>query len=250
MTTTMLICPECRRENEPERIYCRICGARLDRSVLVSEKPAGEQPEQVHRRLRRMFDPQQGRFRRIFFAFCKVVLAACAAAMILEMILPLDIGPAPKTVELARQINFDLENATLYHRPPQLRYTQEEVNAYLGYTLKGRQQALDKSFLKFNRAVVQFGEGTCTITVERSLFGYSIYHRASYGVNAAGGKITVSHKGGWIGRLPIAPGITPFTGILFADLWSALNREQQLVARMGGTEFHDGYVVLITPAKP
>ena len=30
-----LICPECRCENDPKRIYCHDCGARLDRSVLA-----------------------------------------------------------------------------------------------------------------------------------------------------------------------------------------------------------------------
>ena len=29
---TKLVCPDCRHENEPERIYCHNCGARLDRS--------------------------------------------------------------------------------------------------------------------------------------------------------------------------------------------------------------------------
>jgi hypothetical protein len=247
---TMLICPECRHENEPERIYCRSCGARLDRSALATKKPAGEKPEQVHRRLRRMFDPHRGKFRRMLLSFCKLLLAACVAAIVVEMILPLDLQPASKTMELARQINFDIENATTYHQPPQLRYTQDEVNAYLAYALKSKQKALDKSFLKFNRAVVWFTEGTCTITVERSLFGYSIYDRASYDIKVGGGKIAVSHKAGWIGRLPIAPGMMPYVGIVFADLWSALNRERKLVAKMAGTEFHDGYVVLNTPVKP
>ena len=33
-TTITLVCPDCQHENEPQRIYCHSCGARLDRSKL------------------------------------------------------------------------------------------------------------------------------------------------------------------------------------------------------------------------
>jgi hypothetical protein len=249
MIMTTLSCPECRHENEPERIYCHNCGARLDRSPLAAQKPPVEEAKQVHRRLRRMFDPQHGKVRRMFFSFGKLILGACGAAVLVEMVLPIDIGPVSKPVELSRQINFDLENAMLYHRPPQLHYTQDEVNAYLAYALKSKQRSLNKPLLKFNRAVVTLGEDTCTVTVERSLFGYPVYHRASYSLNVNGGKIAVSCKGGWIGRLPINPKIMPYTGVIFVDLWSALNRERKLVAKMGGIEFHNGYVAVTAPAR-
>ena len=44
-TTATIICPDCRNENEFERIYCHDCGAKLDRSrvkkeaIVVEEKP-------------------------------------------------------------------------------------------------------------------------------------------------------------------------------------------------------------------
>jgi hypothetical protein len=247
MTTVTLSCPECRRENEPERIYCHQCGARLDRSGLAAHKPSLEGTDQIHRRLRRMFNPQRGRLRRVSFAFGKVLLGACVAAGVVEMILPADIGPVSKDMQIPPQINFDLENAAVYHRPAQLRYTQKEVNAYLAYTLKGKQRRLGKSVLKLDRTVVGLGEGRCTVTVERSVFGYPIYQRASYALNLKGGKIAVSYKGGWIGQLPIAPSIMPYAGIVFADVWSVFKRERNLIVRMSGIEFHDGYVILTAP---
>ena len=64
---TKLICPECRHENEPERIYCHNCGARLDRSGLAAaDKPPQEGATQAYQRLRKMFDPQRGKLRRTF----------------------------------------------------------------------------------------------------------------------------------------------------------------------------------------
>ena len=40
-----LVCPECQRQNEPERIYCHDCGARLDRSALAKVAPKVEDPK-------------------------------------------------------------------------------------------------------------------------------------------------------------------------------------------------------------
>ncbi|HXM74266.1 MAG TPA: zinc ribbon domain-containing protein [Chthoniobacterales bacterium] len=247
---TKLICPECQHENEPERIYCHNCGARLDRSALAAaDKPAQEGATQAHQRLRKMFDPDRGKLRRRFFGACKLILAACVTAAIVEMILPPDVPAPANTVGLATQINFDLENAELYHRPPQLQYTQDQVNAYLGFTLKSKQKSLDRPLLDFRHAFVAFHEGACNITVERSLYGYSLYSRASYRVAVNEGKIAASNNGGWIGRLPIYPQLMQVADIIFADLWSALDRERKLVAKMAGIELHDGSVTLTTPSQ-
>ena len=54
---TMLICPDCRNENEIERIYCHDCGTKLDRSKLKKDKSIvkEEKPEETQKRIRRMF---------------------------------------------------------------------------------------------------------------------------------------------------------------------------------------------------
>jgi hypothetical protein len=245
---TKLVCPECQRENEPERIYCHSCGARLDRSSVAAEKvPASEDAKKTHQRIQKMFDPNRGRFRRNFFFVCKLILGAFAAAVVVEMILPPnDLPEARKEIGLGPQINFDLENATMYHRPPQLQYTQDTVNAYLDYTLK-KKKTLDKPFLTFKRAFVQFGEGDCGVTVERALFGYSLYSHCAYRVAVANGKIAASNLGGSIGRMPIHPKLMEFGDVIFADVWSALDRERKLVSQMNGIEFHSSSVTLTSP---
>ena len=239
---TKLICPECQRENEQERIFCHGCGARLDRSALVVPKTAGEKPEQTHRRVQQMFNPDPRRLRRTFFTFCKLTLVAFLTAALVQMILPPEVPPATQTIGLPAQINFELENAILYHR--ELQYSQEQVNGYLAYALKSKQNSLSKPLLSFKRALVTFGEGTCTLMAERSFFSYPLYQGAMYGVNVAGGKIAASAKGGFVGRLPIHPAIMRYTDIIFADLWSALTRERKLVAQMAKVEFHQGNVLL------
>jgi len=242
---TKLVCPECQRENEPERIFCHGCGARLDRSGLARQEAAPEEAEQIRQRVQRLFDPRRGRFRQTFFSFGKLLLGAFVTAALVQIALPLELPSPSQQLELPPQINFELENALLYHR--QLRYSQEQVNAYLAYSLKSKQHSLDKPLLIFKRALVSFGDGTCTITVERSLFGYSIYQRAIYKVNLVDGKIVASSPGGSIGRLPVHPAIMRYGQIIFDDAWSALTRERKLVAQLGTIEFQEGNVVLTAP---
>lgn len=246
-----LICPECQRENEAERLFCHSCGARLDRSALVAQKSQREKPEQAHKRLQRMLDPQRGKLRRLFFSFAKVVLGAAAAAALVEIALPPNVPPAADRVGLPREINFDLEKAMISHQPPQFQYTQEQVNGYLNYALKSKQASLNKPLLTFKRVIVDLGENNiCTIAMERSLFGYSLFQRASYQVKLNDGKISTEGKGCWLGRLPIDPKAMNVTDSLFADLWSALDRERKLVGKMGGLEIHDGVVILSTSSSP
>jgi hypothetical protein len=50
--------------------------------------------------------------------------------------------------------------------------------------------------------------------------------------------------GGWIGRLPIHPAIMTYADVIFADVWSALDRERRLLSKMGSVTFHDGSVTI------
>jgi hypothetical protein len=242
-----LICPECRRENEPERIYCHDCGARLDRTALAKSAPKGEDAKETHRRLRTMLDPQRAKMRQLFFKTSKMILGAFALAAVIQMILPPDVPDRPKSGEFPPQINLDLENAVLNHTTAPLQYTEAQVNAYLASALKSKKAALSK-LLDFERAIVKFDETVCSITAERSLFGFSIFTTTSSRVTLQNGTLTATNNGGHIGRLPIHPMLMKYADPLFADLWAALDRERKTVAKMSAVEFHPQAVVL-TP-KP
>jgi hypothetical protein len=240
-----LICPECRHENEAERIYCHSCGARLERSAAAQRK---EPVQETQKRVRKMFDPQREKFRQLFFRTSKLILGACAAAAVVLMILPPDVPPPTKTPMIASQVRIDLENLAGQRQPAQVQLTEDQVNAYLINALKTKQSSLNKPLLNFKRAVVGFGERICAVTTERSLFGYPLYTSCSYAPALTEGKIVAPAKGGKIGRLKIHPQVTQFMGVLFGDVWSALDQEKKLVAKLGAIEFHDKNVVLIAPA--
>jgi hypothetical protein len=242
-----LVCPECQRQNEPERIYCHDCGARLDRSALAKVAPKGEDPKQTQRRLKQLLDPGRVNLRLMFFKISKLILGACALAVLIVMLLPpIDLPERVKDVEL-QQINLHLENATTSHSAVPLQYTETQVNAYLVNVTRSKQAALSK-LLQFERALVNFDEGVCRITAERSLLGFSVFHAISYNVTLQNGTLTASNNGGSIGRMPIHPMIMKFGDILFTDLWTALDREKKSVSKMGAIEFHPKTVIL-TPKQ-
>ena len=239
-----LVCPECRRENEPERIYCHDCGARLDRTALAKIAPKGEDAKETRRRLQTMLDPQRAKIRHLFFKSSKMILGALATAVLIQMLLPPDLPAPVKTGDFPPQINLDLENAVLNHQTAPLQYTEVQVNAYLGSALKSKRAALSK-LLEFERAVVSFDETVCRVTTQRSLFGFSVYTSTSSKVAVQDGKLNATNIGGSIGRLPIHPLIMKYGDALFTDLWAALDREKKSVAKMGTIEFHPQAVVLV-----
>jgi hypothetical protein len=242
-----LICPECRRENEPERIYCHDCGARLDRTALAKSAPKGEDAKETQRRLRTMLDPQRAKMRHLFFKTSKVILGAFALAAVIQMILPPDVPPRAKMGDFPPQINLDLENAVLNHSTTPMQYTEAQVNAYLGSALKSKQAALSQ-VLQFERAIVKFDETVCSVTAERSLYGFSLFTTTSSKVTLQNGTLSAANNGGRVGRLPVHPLLMKYADPLFADLWAALDRERKSVSKMGAIEFHPQAVVL-TP-KP
>lgn len=244
---TKLICSECGHENESERIYCHNCGARLDRSAATLKAPKEGRAE-TERRVRNLFDPTRVKIRLFFFRVSKLVLGACAAAAVIQMVLPPDVPPPVKTLLLPSQITLELENAITYHRPEQFQFTEEQVNAYFEYALKSKQSALNKPLLDFKRVTIGFAEGKIALTAERSLFGLSLYSGSLYAINLKEGKIVATNKGGSIGRLLVHPVIMQFTDFIFADLWSALERERKLVAKMDAIEFHQNNVLLRGPS--
>lgn len=242
-----LVCPECQRQNEPERIYCHDCGARLDRSALAKVAPKVEDVKQTQRRLKQMFDPGRVKMRLLFFKISKLILGAAALAVLIQLLRAPEVPEKVKNIEL-QQINLDMENAIATRSTAPLQFSETQVNNYLVNVVKNKHAALSK-VLEFERALVNFDEGVCRITVERSLLGFSVFQTISYQVTLQNGTLAASPGGGSIGLMPIHPMIMKYGDILFTDLWAALDREKKLVSKFGTMEFHPKAVVL-NPKPP
>ena len=237
-----LICPECRRENEPERIYCHDCGARLDRSALAKAAPKEEDPNATQRRLKTMFDPRRALLKKRFFDISKLILGALALAAIVQMIRLPDLPERSKEPMLSAPIGLDLENATMTPGSPQLRYTEDQVNQYLGYALKSKQTALS-SYLTFERAVVAFEQDLCRVTIQRSLYGLPVSTTAAFTATVADSGLVLKNRGGAIGRMPVHPFLMQYGGFMFSDLAAVLDRERKTIAKLAAVEFQPKTVV-------
>lgn len=244
-TSTKVLCPECRRENEPERVYCHDCGTRLDRSaVLVKKEPI----EDTHKRVKRMFDPQRAKMRALAVSVTKMLLGAGLLAVVVDMFLPPDVPPPSKNQLLISSLRIDLEGMTTKGQPAQKQVSEEEANGFIASALKTKQTALDKPLLTFKRAVVSIREGRGAITTERQVSGYwPVYTSCSFAPVLKDGKLLGKIQGGHIGRLPIHPKLAQHMGVLFGDVIAVLDRDFKLISKLGAIELHDKSVTLRAP---
>jgi len=248
-TPIQLTCPDCQRENEAERIYCHDCGARLDRSILANRKSGKiETAEELHKRMRGMFSQRRVKARLAFFKTAKIILAALAAAALVEISIPPDVPPAVKTETLPPQSNLSLETLTESRQPQTMQFSEEDVNAYLGNAMKRKKEKLEHPLLGFERAILGFSEGNCRVIMERSIFGYSIFTSGDYDVQVKDGKITATPKSAAIGRMPIHPSALPYAGFLFSDAVAAMDREHKLLNKAGSIQLHDKMVEISSAA--
>jgi len=185
---------------------------------------------------------------RAFFKLCKVILGACALAAVIQIILPPDVPPRVKVSLRPAQINLDMEAAAIRHRPPALRYTEQDVNTYLDYVFRSKRASFG-TIAPLERVFVRFEEGLCRVNVERSVLHYSLYGGSYYQVRIDGGKLVVSNQGGNLGRLPIHPLIMKYGDIIFYRTWAALERDRKNVLKMERIEFHPQSVTLFTKAR-
>src|SRR5205814_8212048 len=202
-TPVQLTCPECRRDNEAERIYCHDCGARLDRSALAGYTTGKkETSEELHKRMRGMFSQRGVKTRLLFFKTAKVILLAGAAAAAVVILIPPDVPPAVKSEGFPPQINLSLETLTESHQPQSVQFSEESVNAYLANAMKRKKEKLNHPLIDFERAIVGFTEANCRVTIERSIFGYSIFTSGVYCVKLVCAKDRSSPNSDALGGMP------------------------------------------------
>jgi hypothetical protein len=243
----MLICSDCQHENEPERIYCHSCGARLDRSKLsAAAVPLGEPDLKTRQHLEKLLRGGNVKLKSAVLKLAKVVLGAIVLAALIVMASPIDQPPATKSFDFAPMINMDMVSATSNHQGVSLLYNEDQVNSYIASNLRRKDSPANQGYFPLKRVMVRFEEGLCRIGAERDLLGYSIYSGSSYRVKIDNGKIISTNTGGYIGRMPIHPALMKYADIILQKAWDSLARERNSVAKLASIEFHPQSVTLVT----
>ncbi len=240
-----LPCEQCNYENEPERVYCHNCGAKLDRSLLPKgEESKQEAPEKARKRIAKMTNPQSGWFwREVKMLFKVAIYAALAAAIILLVQKPEGV-PDPKGESTMRLVSSDMMEALESPAPRPISFTEAEVNQYLKQMLKAKEGAIPG--VQFMRAFVNLRPGVIRISSENSAWGYLVYSGVEYRLEVKDGKFISTVVGGNFGRLRVDPQLMQYADYAFQSLWGALQRERKQMDKMMSIKVEEKRIDLVT----
>lgn len=245
MASTTLRCEQCAFENEPERVYCHNCGAKLDRTLLpkAEEDRKHEAPEQARRRIKKITNPGSSPVTREIKALLTTLIWAVIVAALLLMARPPEGIPDAKKQLSSRLVQSDLMEAVESPVPRTLAFSEDDLNLALKQSLRGQDGGM---LLKFERAFVDLKPGTVRVTTHRSLWGYSFYSAALYRVDMQDGQYRSKLIGGSYGRLPVHGAVMAYLDYPFRGLWSALKRQRAYLDRMQTITIGDGAVTLVS----
>lgn len=243
-----LPCDQCGFLNEPERVYCHNCGAKLDRSLLpkAPEKKA-ESPEKARKRVAKMTNPKSGGAMREITALFKVVLGSASLAAIILLAQKPDGVPESKKELGTRLVSSDMMDALESPQPRPISFTEDEVNQYLRQTLKAKDGAIPGT--RFERAFVNLSPGAIRVSMEQSIAGYPIFSGIAYKLEIKDGKLTTTTLGGNFGRLPVDPRAMKYAEIAFQKLWESLDREHKQMDKMQVIVVGQGRIDLMTKGR-
>jgi hypothetical protein len=247
--TANLPCEQCGYLNEPERVYCHNCGAKLDRSLLPkTEARKQESPEKARKRISKMTNPDAGWFKRELKTFLQVMIYAAMAAAVILIALAPDGVPDPKKPQTMRLVSSDMMEALQSPSPRAISFTEDEVNQYLKQMLKAKEGMIPG--VKFSRAFVNLRPGALRLSSENSLWGYPVFSGVEYHLEVKDGKFTSTVVGGNFGRLSVHPLIMRYAEAAFKSLAAALQRERKQMDRMQSVRVETGRIDLITAGSP
>ena len=255
-----LKCAACGHQNEPERVYCHNCGQKLDRALLP--KPAetpGMSDAKRRKQVQRMMRPKRpiGAWLKTLVSI--LIFAALIAATYLYFQQP---SILPDKRAIADRNAGELWQA-LMQSPKQLSLdlTEEEVN----YFLKGALKPADSSVpgVKFERAFVTFGNGTITVTAERSAWGgLPMFSSTTYGVRNTAEGVQFEPVGVRFGRLGVDPRVPSVPGLGLGGIQKAFEKElgqlgrlafvepKEVTIQVDGKPERRGYIKILTKPTP
>ncbi len=229
-------CTECEHENEPQRVYCHNCGARLDRSSLVEEAQKTKKPAPRVRNVN-----VSALISSFVSNLAKTVLLAVLVAAVAQAVRPPVNAPADKKsldgeMVDAPSMTLDLEAAA--QRPVRFGYTEAQLNAYLKSRAKApKDPVIPASVLKFDSAFVTLGQGEARFTRKYLLFGQPCYVGGTYVPSTNGSALTLKNVGGNVGSLPLpAVAFDLIDDQIFADFIKGTKEEANAAAKMKSIE--------------
>lgn len=248
MAAVNLRCGQCGYDNEPERVYCHNCGAKLDRTLLpkAEDDKNHESPDKARKRIKKMTNPGSNPVLREFKALLSTLAwGAVVAALYLISRAP-EGAPDPKAMlNATRLVQSELMETLESPTPRAIAFSQDDLNQALKQSLRGEKSGVIPG-MKFDRAWVKLTPGTARMNIQQSLGGYPLYSAAEYKVEMKDGKFAPVLTGGSYGRLPVHPAAMQYLDFPFKKLWAAMKRERDQIAKLQSIAITEGQVSLVT----
>ena len=241
-----LPCKECGFVNEPERVYCHQCGAKLDRSILPKEDQLRrEPPERARKRIMRMTNPAENVIKTIVVTLIKTLVLAALAAMLIVAAMPPDDAPKGKPELSSRLVSSEISQLVGSPQPRQLLFTQGELNSFLGSGKVKKESSLPG--VTYVRTYVNLEPGIGRVSIERAVCGWPIHIGAIYRTEANQGVFFAENVGGNFGKLPIHPLLMKYASpVLFGDLAASLKPELDSLRKAPYLRIDKQQVILAT----
>ena len=233
--TPTLACAACGHQNEPERVYCHNCGQKLDRTLLPKgQEVAVESDAKRRRRVQKMMHPRRPIGAVLKTAISVLVFAALVAAVFLYFQQPAGI-PDTKAMIPDRNAGELYQSLMAAPQAASITLTEEELNYFLKSTLKPADSSVPG--VKFERAFTRIGNGTISVTVERSAWGgLPMFSSTTYAVRNSESGVRFEPIGVYFGRLGADPRIPYAPGLGLGGVQKALEKEIGQFGRLAFVE--------------
>ncbi len=239
-----LTCIECGHENEPERVYCHNCGAKLDHALL---------PKKVKEKKPTKVDPKKAKHRiKVRQPVLKPLLISLLISMLLAALLLAVLPPQdapdldPPPLLNSPDIGVDLISLSTTSRSTFVSYTEEQVNSYLRTAIRASRKEKQRYVFKYVGSFVSFDEDQVRLTLVESVYGYPIYiHKTVSPVTTDSGLNATTVSCGF-GRLDLPAIAAPVTDLFMNKVWKAAKRDLESLAKLGQAKAEEDLITLVS----
>ncbi|MFZ4483832.1 MAG: hypothetical protein ACOYOL_07620 [Chthoniobacterales bacterium] len=218
-----LHCAACQYDNDPTRVYCHNCGAKLERGAASAPPPTGyTHPTEVTKLMKKR-PPFNGR--AVLGAVVRLlVLAGVVWAVVLAFLPPHDLPPpvAPDQV-VAERLSVLVADSSSADGTRAFAVPAGDASIWLASTVTPGAAQGGLSYLKPERVYLVPGRGDFRLGLETQVpLGLRIYFEGVYAPGPDASGTTLQARRLSIGRLPLPPVLDLLVRKQFESLRGAL----------------------------
>lgn len=232
--THQVQCSRCGHSNEPGRLFCMQCGAKLDLSAVVLKRVSFGR-----------------RFGAAFVYLLRLSIFLALVAGIVALLVPPQrhgaLGTPVHAQQAARRLAV-LKQAWDYGQRASQVLTELEVNAYLAEA--AAKAPAPRWYQPKVRAVnVDFGSGVVTVLVLANWGPLPLSYQLQGRPRDDDRGVTLTTTGTWWGRMPLPGGADPWVRKRIGEAMAGLDREMAILRAASDVSVGQGLVRVTMPGR-